>query len=303
MLFRKQKKPLKYTTKTTFFIKMTENTTKKSLKKRLFHKQTIVLRDDDTLKERFSLRLNLMNVFVLVSVFSIVMFTLTVYVIAFTSLREYIPGYSSAKVDTKMMELIVKTDSIERVLYYNKAYLESVRKVLLGEIKPQKASKDSIIHAELSKIENRKFLPSKADSLLRNEVANEDKYNLFEKAEQKVSTVLFAPVKGTITSGFSEKDKHLAVDIALPIGTPIKSIANGTIIFADWTPTNGNVIIISHHEEIMSVYKHCESIIKTQGDLVKTGEVVATSGNTGTLSTGAHLHFELWKNGYFIEFE
>jgi len=288
---------------------MTKDTAKKSFKKRLFHKHTVVLRDDDTLKDRFSLRLNLMNVFVLVSVFSIVMFTLTVYVIAFTSLREYIPGYSSTKIDNKMMELVVKTDSIERVLYYNNAYVESVRKVLLGEINPQKTDKDSIIHAELNKIENQKFLPSKADSILREEVANQDKYNLFEKAEQKVNTVLFAPVKGTITNGFSKDEKHFAVDIALPIGTPIKSIANGTIIFADWTPTNGNVVIISHPEEIMSVYKHCESIAKTQGDIVRTGEVIATSGNTGTQTTGAHLHFELWKNGlaidptYFIEFE
>jgi len=288
---------------------MSENIKKKSFKKRLFHKHTVVLRDDNTLEERFSLRLNLMNVFVLVSVFSIVMLTLTVYLIAFTSLREYIPGYSSAKVENKMMELLVKTDSLQQVLHYNQAYIESVKKVLLGEIKPQKTNKDSIIHAELNKIENQKFLPSKADSILREEVANEDRYNLFEKAEQKVNTVLFAPVKGTITSGFNENEKHFAVDIALPIGTPIKSIANGTIIFADWTPTNGNVVIISHPEEIMSVYKHCESISKTQGDIVRTGEVIATSGNTGTQTTGAHLHFELWKNGlaidptYFIEFE
>jgi len=282
---------------------------KKSLKKRLFHKHTFVLRDENTLEERFSLRLNWMNVFVLVSVFSIVMFTLTVYVIAFTSLREYIPGYSSTKIDNKMMELVVRTDSLQQVLHYNQAYIESVKKVLLGEINPQKTNKDSIIQTELNKIETQKFLPSKADSILREEVANEDKYNLFEKAEQKVNTVLFAPVKGTITNGFSENEKHFAVDIALPIGTPIKSIANGTIIFADWTPTNGNVIIISHPEEIMSVYKHCESISKTQGDIVRTGEVIATSGNTGSQTTGAHLHFELWKNGlaidptYFIEFE
>jgi len=288
---------------------MPENTKKKSLKKRLFHKQTIVLRDDDTLKERFSLRLNLMNVFVLFSVVSIVMFTLTVYVIAFTSLREYIPGYSSEKINSQMMELTTKTDSLQQVLRYNHAYIESIKKVLLGEVKPQKTDKDSLISTELHKMENGKFLPSKIDSILREEVANEDKYNLFEKAEQKINTVLFAPVKGTITDIFSESEKHFAVDIALPIGTPIKSIANGTIIFADWTPTNGNVVIISHPEEIMSVYKHCESITKTQGDLVRTGEVIATSGNTGTLSTGAHLHFELWKNGlpvdptYFIEFE
>src|SRR5690606_10503674 len=170
----------------------------------------------------------------------------------------------------------------QTALQYNQAYIETIRKVLLGEVKPEKVSKDSIITTELDKISIGKFTPSKADSLLRNEVANEDKYNLFEKAETKVNMVLFAPVKGHITNGFSTKEKHYAVDIALTSGTPIKSVANGTVLFAEWTPNNGNVVIINHSEGIMSVYKHCETITKSQGDVVRTGEVIATAGNTGT---------------------
>ena len=282
---------------------------KKSLKKHLFNKNRLVLLNEDTFEERFSLRLNLMNVFVLITVVSIIMLTLTTYVIAFTPLREYIPGYSSPKLNSQVMELTVKSDSLQQVLQYNQAYMETIRKVLTGEVKPEKISKDSIIAIELDKISIGKFVPSQADSLLRNEVANEDKYNLFEKAEQKVNLVLFAPAKGPITNGFNKKDNHFAVDIALPVGTPIKSVANGTVIFADWTPTNGNVVIINHPEGIMSVYKHCESITKNQGDVVRTAEVIAISGNTGTQTTGAHLHFELWKNGFpvdpttFIELE
>lgn len=288
---------------------MTKPKKKKSLKRHLFNKNRLVLLNENTFEERFSLRLNLMNVFVLITVVSIIMLTLTTYVIAFTPLREYIPGYSSPKLNAQVMDLTLKSDSLQTALQYNQAYLETIRKVLLGEINPQKVSKDSIITAELDKISVGKFIPSKADSLLRNEVANEDKYNLFEKAEPKVNLVLFAPVKGHITNGFSAKEKHFAVDIALTSGTPIKSVANGTVLFAEWTPNNGNVIIINHSEGIMSVYKHCESITKNQGDVVRTGEVIATAGNTGTQSTGVHLHFELWKNGHpvdptnFIDFE
>ena len=288
---------------------MTKPKKKKSLKRHLLNKNRLVLLNEDTFEERFSLRLNLMNVFVLITVVSIIMLTLTTYIIAFTPLREYIPGYSSPKLNTQVMDLTIKSDSLQQELQYNQAYLETIRKVLLGEIKPQKISKDSIIAAELDKISVGKFVPSKADSLLRNEVANEDKYNLFEKAEPKVNMVLFAPVKGHITNGFNTKEKHFAVDIALTSGTPIKSVANGTILFAEWTPNNGNVIIINHSEGIMSVYKHCETLTKNQGDVVRTGEVIATAGNTGTQSTGVHLHFELWKNGHpvdptnFIDFE
>lgn len=288
---------------------MTQPKKKKSFKKHLFNKNRLVLLNEDTFEERFSLRLNLMNVFVLITVVSIIMLTLTTYVIAFTSLREYIPGYSSPQLNNQVMELTIKSDSLETALQHNQAYIETIRKVLLGEIIPEQVSKDSVIAAELDKISIGSFTPSQADSLLRNEVANEDKYNLFEKAEPKVNLVLFAPVKGHITSGFSPNEKHFAVDIALASGTPIKSVANGTVLFTGWTPNNGTVIIINHSEGIMSVYKHCESITKSQGEVVRAGEVIATAGNTGTQSTGVHLHFELWKNGHpvdptnFIDFE
>lgn len=282
---------------------------KKSLKKHLFNKNRIVLLNENTFEETFSLRLNLMNVFVIITVVSIFMLTLTTYIIAFTSLREYIPGYSSPKLNQQVVDLTLKSDSLQNSLNYNQAYINSIRQVLLGEVKAEVINKDSIIAAEIAKISEKDFIPSRADSLLREQVATEDKYNLFEKAEQKVSLVLFAPVKGLITNGFNPKEKHYAVDVALPLGTPVKSVANGTVLFSDWTPDNGNVIIISHPEAMMSVYKHCETITKSEGDFVKTGEVIATAGSSGKHSTGVHLHFELWKNGRpidptnFIDFE
>lgn len=282
---------------------------KKSLKKHLFNKNRIVLLNESTFEETFSLRLNLMNVFVIITLVSIFMLTLTTYIIAFTSLREYIPGYSSPKLNQQVVDLTLKSDSLQNALNYNQAYINSIRQVLLGEVKAEVVNKDSIIAAEIAKISEKDFIPSRADSLLREQVATEDKYNLFEKAEQKVSLVLFAPAKGHITNGFNPKEKHYAVDVALPMGTPVKSVANGTVLFSDWTPDNGNVIIISHPEAMLSVYKHCETITKSEGDIVKTGEVIATAGNSGKHSTGVHLHFELWKNGRpidptnFIDFE
>jgi murein DD-endopeptidase MepM/ murein hydrolase activator NlpD len=132
---------------------------------------------------------------------------------------------------------------------------------------------------------------------------------LFEKAQSKVNVVLFAPVKGSITEKFSSKNRHYAVDIALAKNTPIKAMLNGTIIFADWTPSTGNVVIIRHNNGFISAYKHAASLTKSQGDVVRTGEVIALAGSTGQESTGVHLHFELWKDGYpidptqFIEFE
>ncbi|MDO4727685.1 MAG: M23 family metallopeptidase [Bacteroidota bacterium] len=278
---------------------------KKSLKTHLLNKNRLVLLNETTFEERFSLRLNLMNVFLLITGISIVMFTLTIYVIAFTPLREYIPGYSSPKLNHDVMDLTIKSDSLENMLVYNQAYMEAIRKVLNGEIQPEKVSKDSIITSESKKITEARFAPSKADSMLRAEVAAEDGSNKFEQAKQQ-SLSFFVPAKGRIREHFDRNIKNYGIDISLNANTQIKSIANGSVVFVGWTPNNGVTIIITHSDGITSVYKKCKESNKTIGDMVKAGEVIATSGATDAES---HLLFELWKNGHpidpvnFISFE
>ncbi|MBA9073356.1 murein DD-endopeptidase MepM/ murein hydrolase activator NlpD [Flavobacterium gossypii] len=279
------------------------------LKKKLLTKNRLVILNEETFEEIFSLKLNLMNVFVVLTSGAIFLIAITTYIIAFTPLREYIPGYASTKLKREATELALKSDSLEKAIKMNNAYIESIKKVLAGDVEVAKLSKDSIMAAEQADISEIDFKPSKEDAALREKVAQEDKYNLFDKAQAKVNLVLFPPVTGHITDKYDPKTKHFAVDIALPKNTPIKSVANGTVIFADWTPSTGYVIIIRHGEGIMSVYKHAASLTKTQGDIVRTGEVIAMAGSTGQESTGVHLHFELWKDGFaidptnFIEFE
>lgn len=279
------------------------------LKKKLFNKNRLVILNEDTFEEMFSLKLNLMNVFVGITVLSIFLIGITTYIIAFTPLREYIPGYASTKLKREAAVNAVKTDSLQRVIEENSLYLASIKKVLTGDIEHVKPNKDSITAIENTDVSKVDFAPSKADLKLREQVALEDKYNVFERAEAKVNLVLFAPVKGHITEQYNPKNKHFAVDIAVVKDTPIKAVAGGTVIMADWTPTNGNVIIVRHNDGIISVYKHAAVITKTQGDVVKSGEVIALAGSTGAQSTGIHLHFELWKDGYpinpaqFIDFE
>lgn len=279
------------------------------IKKKLFTKNRLVILNEDTFEEIFSFKLNLMNVFVALTSISIVMIALTTYIIAFTPLREYIPGYASTKLKREATENAIKSDSLQKVIDENSAYLASIKKVLTGDLEHTKLSRDSIQPAEQKDLSNVDPGPSDADKKLREEVALEDKYNLFEQAKPRVSLVFFPPVKGHITEPYSSKNKHYAVDVALAKDTPIKAVAAGMVILADWTPTNGNVVIVRHNDGIISVYKHAASVTKEQGDIVKSGEVIAMAGSTGAQSTGIHLHFELWKDGYpinptqFIDFE
>ncbi|WP_298224129.1 M23 family metallopeptidase [Flavobacterium sp.] len=289
---------------------MTKKRLKRQLiKKKLFTKNRLVILNEESFEEIFSLRLTLMNVFVVATVGTVLIITMTTFIIAFTPLREFIPGYASDKLKRDATELALKSDSLTNAVKKNEAYIASIKKVLTGDLEFAKYSKDSIYATKVETNDSEVTKPSEADLKLREEVAHEDKYNLFEKAQSKVSVVLFPPAKGSITEKFSSKNKHYAVDVALAKNTPIKAILNGTVIFADWTPSTGNVIIIRHNNGFISVYKHAASLTKDQGDVVRTGEVIALAGSTGQESTGVHLHFELWKDGYaidptqFIEFE
>ena len=282
---------------------------RKKIKKKLFTKNRLVILNEDTFEEIFSLRLTLMNVFVVATIGALLITFVTTYVIAFTPLREFIPGYASSKLKRDATELALKSDSLTIALKKNDLYIQSIKKVLTGNLEYAKFNKDSIVPTNSEAISEADLKPSTADLKFREKVEREDKYNLFEKTKPKVNTVLFPPVKGLVTEKFNPKEKHYAVDIALAKNTPIKSILSGRVIFADWTPNTGNVVIIRHNNGFISIYKHAASINVAENDVVKTGEVIALAGSTGQESTGVHLHFELWKDGYpidpsiFIEFE
>ena len=174
-----------------------------------------------------------------------------------------------------------------------------------GDLEYAKLNKDSIKVAE-NVAEDVNISISEKEKELRNEVANDDKYNVFAKAASKVSYVLFAPVSGKITKNYNVATKNLGVNIAVARGTPVKAIASGTIIFSEWTPSSGFVVIIRHQDDILSVYKNLSSVTKSSGSDVKSSEVIAVSGDNASQN---NIHFQLWKNGIpinptqFINFE
>lgn len=282
---------------------------RKRLARKLLHKYRLVILNEDTFEERVSFKLNRLNVFVFSILFALFLVGITTIIIAFTPLREYIPGYSSTKLKLQATELSYKTDSMQQVLYRNEQYLNSIKRVLTGDLDVEEISMDSIIPVEREPVENVSLTPSKADSLLRERVAKEDRFSIFEPSSNTITTVLFPPVTGTISENYDAENKHYAVDVVVAEDTPVKATADGTVIFAEWTSQTGYVIILEHQNNLLSVYKHNSSLLKQQGDLVKSGEVIASAGSTGDLTTGPHLHFELWSNGYpinptnFIDFE
>ena len=269
----------------------------------------MVILNEDTFEEKISFKLTRLNVFIFGGLFSILLIVATIFLIAFTQLREYIPGYSSTKLKREATELVYKTDSLEEVIKVNEAYLNEIRALLVGKVTDVNFDKDSILAIMQYDKDTMRLMPSDADLEFREMVEEEDRYTLFTEAQFGSDVVFFSPVDGTISEHYSLENNHLAVDIATEMGTPVKSVADGTVLFAEWTAETGHVIIVEHVQGFISIYKHNSSLHKSQGDMVVSGEVIASAGNTGEYSTGPHLHFELWSQGYplnptnYIDFE
>jgi murein DD-endopeptidase MepM/ murein hydrolase activator NlpD len=277
--------------------------TKKEVKRnfltKLLEKYRLVVLDDSTYEEKTSFKISRLNVFTHLLVLMFFIILTTSAILFFTPIREYIPGYSSVALQRQANSLSYKTDSLQQIVYLNDQYINSLKKVLTGDLETIEYNIDSIISKDLLDLQI--IEKSKEDSILRQVVENEDKYNLNNIAKNKEYYMLISPIKGTVSQNYSVAEKHLAIDISVDIGTPVKSIANGRVLLSEWTTQTGYVLIIDHGSDLVSIYKHNSLLLKDQGDAVKQGEIIAMSGNTGVLTSGPHLHFELWSEGFSID--
>jgi murein DD-endopeptidase MepM/ murein hydrolase activator NlpD len=288
---------------------MAKRKKEKKRKSKWTHHYRMVVLNDDTFEERFSFKLTRLNVFILTVTSTVLLVAATTILIAFTPIREYIPGYADVTTKKNSIELIRKTDSIQQALQVNEAYYQRIKMLLNGDITVEEYDRiDSIAKIETD-LPPPDIAPIKEDSLLREEVAQADRYSVIAGAIAKTNFVFYPPVKGSISSDYDTRIKHYGVDIAAAAGTPIKAAADGTVIFAGWDVDTGHTLLIEHSYGLITVYKHASKITKEQNDQVVAGEVIASVGSTGLLSTGPHLHFEIWSDGYpqdptnFINFE
>jgi len=265
--------------------------------KKLFNDYKVVISSEDTFEERLAFKASKINVFVLILVYSVILISFTISVVFFTQLRELVPGYSSSDLLSRSIYLTQKTDSLERQIELNNKFYKSIEDVLSGKTDEFIERENIPIDSSLNEKNFLSISPNSEDSILRSYVENQDKFNLTKNELVIENKMFFSPIKGDITQAFNFEENHFAIDIAADIGTPVKSILDGKILFSEWSVDTGHVIIVDHGDNIVSVYKHNSKSLKEQNDFVQAGEVIAYSGNQGSLSSGPHLHFELWKNG------
>ena len=269
--------------------------------KKLFNDYKVVVSSEDTFEEKFAFKASKINVFVLMLVYSVILISFTISIVFFTQLRELVPGYSSSDLLNRAIYLTQKTDSLERQIELNNKFYKSIEDVLSGKTDEFVERENITIDSSLNEKNFFSISPNSEDSILRNYVDSQDKFNLTINELVIENKMFFSPIKGDITQTFNFEENHFAIDIAADIGTPVKSILDGKILFSEWSVDTGHVIIVDHGDNIVSVYKHNSKSLKEQNDFVQAGEVIAYSGNQGSLSSGPHLHFELWKNGTPID--
>jgi murein DD-endopeptidase MepM/ murein hydrolase activator NlpD len=255
--------------------------------------------NDTTFEEIWRVRLTQYNAFLLIT--SLVLFIIgaTSSLIAFTNVREFIPGYPDVTMRRNILMSAIRLDSLELELNLRDKYFANLNAIISG--KPQV---EILPRQDTTKgYETIKFNNSPVDQALRAKVEQEEQFNLtlgprITESTSLASLHFFPPVKGIVSGKYDLRTKHFGTDIVTKEKSPVSAALDGTVIFAGWTMETGYVIEIQHVNNLVSVYKHNSSLLKETGDLVKAGEPISIVGDSGELYTsGPHLHFEIWFKG------
>ena len=274
---------------------------RRRIAKKIISRYRLVILNEENYEEQFFFRLSILNLVIISTFLFSFLITSVLLIVSFTSLKEFIPGYASNLMRKQAVLNASKLDSL--TISYNQSLnqLNSIKRVLTGDIEfeefKEREFKVDTENIEV-KLSSKKI---KGDSVLRSKVEQEDKYNFSININADESFLFFPPVSGYISQKFDPSKKHYAIDIVARENEPVKSVADGAVIFSEWSSDTGYVIILEHEQGYLSVYKHNESLNYVQGDMVKAGDIIGTIGNTGEYSTGYHLHFELWNDGYPLD--
>lgn len=278
---------------------------KKSLKKRLIGtKYRFAIINDETHQNLFFFKANRFKLLFILAFSVLAIIVLITLLIAYTPIRQRIPGYPTNETVRDYYMSAVKIDSLEKEVDIMTLYLSNIQKALLGE-EPDKI--DSLLSRSREDFESEKAQGksvSKEDSLLREEMLKIELSNLSLSPNDRINNIegilFFSPVKGIVTQEYSPGTGHPFIDIAVSENTPVSAIYDGTVISSYWSDDTGYNITIQHSNDIISVYKHLVRVLKNTGDKVTSGAIIGWVGEAGSLTTGSHLHFELWHRGEAI---
>ncbi len=262
---------------------------------KLIHKYRVVLFNEDSFEEVGNIRLTRLNMIALGGIVLILLVAITYSLIAYTNIREWIPGYPDAAMRQNIRHNAMKLDSLEYEQAIRDQYFDNLKRIISGEA-PENYMNDTTGTVDAREIN---FLRSTNDSLLRQQVEAEEQFRLSVLDEGHRGLNLyemhfFTPVDGIVTRSFNPLDGHFGIDLVAGPNEVVKAALDGTVTMSTWTLETGYVIQIQHDYKLISMYKHNAALFKSVGEKVVAGDAIAIVGNSGEFTTGPHLHFELW---------
>ncbi len=271
---------------------------KKGFYQKLRHKYRLSIYRDETYEEVLNLKLSRMNVLAWGGLTTLIFLAIVISIIVYTPVREFIPGYPDENTIRSSIQNKQLLDSLEIELNRRDLVMDNINRIISGK-EPENYDNVGDTNRNYDDIT---FTRSMEDSLLREYFKQEEQFSVSDGRQRRtVGGVLqmhfFPPVKGLVTNSFNLAANHYGTDIVAVTNEIVKSTLDGTVIMATWTLETGWVIQIQHENNLISIYKHNAELLKRVGDFVKVGEPIAVIGNSGELTTGPHLHFELWYNG------
>ena len=273
---------------------------RKAFWKNIKFKYKLTVTNENTLEEIVGIHVSKLNgLSVLLSAVTVI-FLIAALIIAFTPLRNYLPGYMNTEVREQVVLNALRADSLQWVLERQRMYIMNVQDIISGNVKPDSIhSIDSLTVVRSEELMER----TQAEEEYRKQYEETERYNLttIDNSASTTGLIFFRPTRGMLSSGFDANKKHFGIDIAANPNESILSTLDGTVIMATYTADTGYVIQVQHGQNLISIYKHCGSLLKKEGDTVKAGEAIALVGNTGEKTTGPHLHFEIWNRGRALD--
>ena len=259
--------------------------------------------DDQSHKQLLTVHFNRTTLFITIVSVLVTLSAVIFSIIAYTPVRTFIPGYPDAHSKRAAIQNAITIDSLETVIYKWGLYSENLKRVMEG-MDPIKI--DSIVNASMPASTKTADMAEiqRRDSLLRERVKEEDQFGISAERQKRKLPIegmhFFCPLKGVISQAYNAVS-HPYIDITAPQGSVVKAVLDGTVIYSGWSEDFGHTIQIQHEEDIVSIYKHNEKLLKKTGDKVTAGSPIALVGNSGSLTTGTHLHLELWHQGNAVD--
>ncbi|MCK5104437.1 MAG: M23 family metallopeptidase [Cyclobacteriaceae bacterium] len=270
---------------------------RKTLSNWLTNRYLLILRNEENFAEKTTISFTYAKLILITFILLLIIMIGSLYLSSTLMAQWFDPRHELIIMDRHLVNLVEKVDSLEDQIRIKDQFIVNVQRVLIGEV----IGDDSIFINEDKSSVNKLIDPIPAiDSQFRKDFETSELTFLTVSnpiSQELADQYFYSPIEGMVTTEFNIKDEHYGIDIVSKSNEPVKSVAEGTVIFSDWTQESGNVIIIQHRGNIMSVYKHNSALLKKVGNFVSSGQVIAIIGNTGEFTSGPHLHFEMWYNG------